>query len=245
MQIFLSYASEDRQAAEQIKLALVGAGYNVFFDKDSLPPVGDYNSRIRKAVKRSDLFVFLISSNSVASGSYARTEPHYAREKWPHPKDKVIPVILSKIPFESVPNYLKAVTILEPEGNDAAEILSAVEETTKKKLFRRACYVTSALFALAILGGSAWWFSGLKNTKVQKSVISGGLPAEKIVARSLRETIILDQYKLLLDLQSRVEGVEQHKSDLEAISKARSPSFSYQNKKAKCREQRHFRRVHL
>ncbi len=126
MQIFLSYASEDRSLAEEIQLALIGAGHAVFFDKASLPAGGDYHSRIEAAVKRCDLFVFLISPNSVASGSYALTELKFARSNWHHPKERVLPVRLHSTAWEVIPPYLKSVTVLEPEGNIPAEILGAV-----------------------------------------------------------------------------------------------------------------------
>jgi hypothetical protein len=47
MKVFLSYASEDRQIAEEIQLALTGAGHNVFFDRESLAPAGEFYSRLR------------------------------------------------------------------------------------------------------------------------------------------------------------------------------------------------------
>ena len=94
MEIFLSYASEDRELAEQVQLALAGSGHHVFYDKESLPAGNDYHARIRSAVQRADIFVFLISPNSVAQGSYALTELKYARTKWPHPKTRLLPVLL-------------------------------------------------------------------------------------------------------------------------------------------------------
>ena len=66
MKIFLSYASEDRPQAEEIQLALAGAGHEVFFDRESLPAGGDYHTRIKASVDAADLFVFLISPDSVA-----------------------------------------------------------------------------------------------------------------------------------------------------------------------------------
>ena len=42
MIVFLSYASENRDIAEQVNLALTGAGHKVFFDRDSLPAGDDY-----------------------------------------------------------------------------------------------------------------------------------------------------------------------------------------------------------
>ena len=128
MQIFLSYASEDHDLADQVHLALSAGGHQVFFDRDSLPPGGDYHSRIRNAVADSDLFVFLISCNSVSAGSYALTELKFARDKWAHPKNRVLPVLLEQIDFKQIPAYLKAVTVLEPEGNVSAETLDAISE---------------------------------------------------------------------------------------------------------------------
>jgi hypothetical protein len=137
MQIFLSYASEDRELADQIHLALIGAGHLVFFDRDSLPPGGDYHAKIRAAVERSDIFVFLITGNSVASGSYALTELKYARSKWPHPKGRVLPVRAGTVAWAMIPPYLKAVTVMEPEGNMPAEVSVAVHELEKQAQFRQ------------------------------------------------------------------------------------------------------------
>lgn len=62
MDVFLSFASEDRQIAEQVQLALTGAGHHVFFDKESLPAGGDYHARIRNAIAQSEIFVCLVST---------------------------------------------------------------------------------------------------------------------------------------------------------------------------------------
>src|SRR5574337_1294347 len=126
MTIFLSYATEDRPLAEEIQLALAGAGHEVFFDRESLPAGGDYHARIKAAVDAADALVFLISPDSVADGGYALTELGYARSRWPHPKGRVLPVLVRATPFERMPAYLKSVTVLEPEGNAAAEVAAAV-----------------------------------------------------------------------------------------------------------------------
>jgi hypothetical protein len=126
MQIFLSYSSVDRELADQIHLALLGSGHSVFFDKESLPPAGDYQTKIRKAVADSDFLVFLISPESVKKGSFALTELGYARKKWKHPRGRVLPVMVRTVAYANIPTYLKAVTILEPEGNVAAEVTEAI-----------------------------------------------------------------------------------------------------------------------
>jgi hypothetical protein len=91
-----------------------------------LPPGDDYHGRIRKAVQRSDLFVFLASRHSVASGSYALTELKYARSKWRNVSGRVLPVRIDDVPWDRLPLFLSAVTVLQPEGNVAAETLAAV-----------------------------------------------------------------------------------------------------------------------
>lgn len=131
MRIFLSYASEDRALAEEIQLALSGPGYDVFFDESSLPPGADYHSRIAYAVEESDIFVFLISPNSVTPGSYALTELKFARTKWPHPKGRILSVRLRNIDWAKIPPYLRSVTVLDTEGNIPAEIRAAVVQMAK------------------------------------------------------------------------------------------------------------------
>ena len=126
MRIFLSYASEDRQLAEAVTLALSGDGHEVFFDRSGLPPGGNYHERIRAAVGCSELIVFLITPRSIAKGSYALTELAYAQARWAHPKHHVLPVRLEDVPWEELPPYLKAVTVLEPTGNVEAAVLTAV-----------------------------------------------------------------------------------------------------------------------
>ncbi|MHC4742422.1 MAG: toll/interleukin-1 receptor domain-containing protein, partial [Planctomycetota bacterium] len=127
MRLFVSFASEDREIAEQIALAL-RVSHEVFFDRDTLPAGGDFNTQIRDYIAKSDVLIFLISPESVRSGSYALSELKFARKRWSSPKGHVLPVMVRNTPIEDVPNYLKAVNILEPEGNIAAEVAAAVEE---------------------------------------------------------------------------------------------------------------------
>lgn len=133
MKLFLSYASEDKDIAEQVYFALMGDNHHVFFDRTSLPPGGDYNTRIRQAVLDSDLFIFLISDASVAESSYALTELMFARRKWPHPGEFVIPVMIRRTDYGTIPNYLKAVTILEPRGSISAEVASEIAKIAESK----------------------------------------------------------------------------------------------------------------
>ena len=78
MKIFLSYASEQRELAKEIALALEAETHTVFFDRSALAPGEAYNAQIREAFEDSQLFVFLISSDSVTAGRYTLTELAFA-----------------------------------------------------------------------------------------------------------------------------------------------------------------------
>jgi TIR domain len=85
MQVFISFGSEDRYFAETLHYSLLNAGHKTFYDRRSLQPGDEFDLRICEEIKRSDLFVFLISPSSISKGSYALTELDHAERKWSHP----------------------------------------------------------------------------------------------------------------------------------------------------------------
>lgn len=64
--VFLSYASEDAQAAERIADALRAAGIEVWFDRNALRGGDEWDRKIRREIKDCALFVPIISGNSEA-----------------------------------------------------------------------------------------------------------------------------------------------------------------------------------
>ena len=136
MEIFLSYASEDKATAESITFSLRDRGHTVFLDRDDLPAGESFDHQIERAVNESDIFIFLISPDSVTEGRYTLTELKFARHKWRSPNNRVLPVMARKTPLEQVPTYLKAITILEPTGNVAAETSAAVDEMRPRSSWR-------------------------------------------------------------------------------------------------------------
>ena len=80
MKVFISYANEDKNKAEELSLALRGKGFEVLFDSERIQGGQDYNSIIRTDIQNSDLMVFLISPASVRKGAYPRTELKFAKE---------------------------------------------------------------------------------------------------------------------------------------------------------------------
>ena len=128
LRIFLSYSSEQASIAEQVCLRMRTSQHNVFFDRTNLHPGEEYDQAIIDAIRSSDLFVFLISPQSIREGAYTRTELRFARDTWPNPAGRVLPVIAVPTDFSQIPNYLKAVTILRPDGNLPAEVSATVND---------------------------------------------------------------------------------------------------------------------
>ena len=73
--IFLSYASQDAEAARRICEALSGAGIEVWFDQSELRGGEAWDASIRRQIKSCKLFLPIISANT-----QARVEGYFRRE---------------------------------------------------------------------------------------------------------------------------------------------------------------------
>ncbi len=74
--IFLSYASEDRNAAKALRGSLEAAGMKVWFDKEALRAGDDFEEKIFRAIRSCCVFVPLISRNTLTE------EYRYFRLEW-------------------------------------------------------------------------------------------------------------------------------------------------------------------
>jgi len=73
--VFLSYASEDRQAAQIIRDALPGYGLEVWYDESALEGGDAWDQKIRRQIRDCDFFMPLISVKTEA-----RHEGYFRRE---------------------------------------------------------------------------------------------------------------------------------------------------------------------
>ncbi len=156
--IFISYASAQDDLATRIELSLKGDGHAVFRDRSSLPPGESFDARIRAAIEASDLFIFLVSHESISQGHYTLTELKFAEQKWGHPAGRVLPVFVEPTPTTTVPAFLRAVTILQPRGDIAAEVAAAVDRMTApwwRRMLEPQRLLPMIIVAL-ILAGGAW-----------------------------------------------------------------------------------------
>src|SRR3954464_4685613 len=80
--VFLSYASQDADAARRICEALRAAGVEVWFDQSELRGGDAWDAKIRKQIKECALFVPVISANTQARmEGYFRLEWHLAEQR--------------------------------------------------------------------------------------------------------------------------------------------------------------------
>jgi formylglycine-generating enzyme required for sulfatase activity len=159
MRVFLSYSSVDRKLAEAIQLALRAQGHTVFFDRTDLPPGEEYDTRIRRAIEKSQLFVFLITPDSLEAGSYTLTELGIAQKTWNHPAGRLLPVVLRPTPLDRIPPYLRSVTLLDPEGNVTAAVADAVHRIARARRLAllKGMGKAMAIAAVACIGAYLYW----------------------------------------------------------------------------------------
>lgn len=170
MQIFLTYASEQKAVAEAIAFSLRGRGHKVFLDKDDLPPGKSYDEQIEEGIAKSDYLLFLISPQSIQPGRYTLTELEHARRKWRSPDGYILPVVVEPTDLKLVPEFLRAVTLLEPKGNIAAEVAAHVKETDKIATRNLIAYFSGA----GVLSGFLSVYLGISGQILPNLTVPGG-----------------------------------------------------------------------
>ncbi len=119
--------------------------------------VNPFDAELREAIADCDVFIFLVSPESVATGSYALAELNLAQQRWRHPRGRVLPVVVAPTPMASIPQYLKAVTLLQPQGELVAETLAAVTKMGNRG--PRSLWLTLiGVGVVALIGAGAWFY---------------------------------------------------------------------------------------
>ena len=186
MKIFLSYASQDREIAQSIHHALLEQGRDVFFDREDLPPGEEFHNQIRRAVEDSDLFVFLVSENSIDAGSYTLNELDIAEKALKQASGRLLPVMLQPVAFDKLPAFAKSVTVLQTPGNIAAAVADAVNRIATKRRRSMTWKSVAAALAIALIGAGAWF------TKTH------GDPAQTIAGKDGAPLVLVPEGKFIM-----------------------------------------------
>jgi formylglycine-generating enzyme required for sulfatase activity len=178
MRIFISYASQDREPANSVYLALRDQGQQAFFDRADLPAGDEYHNRIRKAIQKSHLFIFLLSPNALDANSYTLEELSIAEKAGV----KLLPVVLREPAMDQIPASIKNVTFHRPLGNLAASVAAEVHRIAADFMRKRIKGLAAALLIVTAVAGGLFYLREARN----KGEVIGkdGAPAVLIPASS-------------------------------------------------------------
>ncbi len=202
MQIFLSYASQDREAARAIERGLSEQGHKVFFDRDDLPPGEEYHAHIRRAIEAANLLIFLVSPDAVDAGSYTLSEVDIAEKAWKRASGRLLPVVLRPTPKATLPLFVRSVTLLDTPGNVVAAVIEEVHRigATRRRRRLRQVGVTVALATVILAGAYRYWTGGAPDSETTGR---DGAPSVRVDAgafimgdddNSPRREVYLDAY---------------------------------------------------
>lgn len=187
MRIFVSYAGEHRKLAESIAIRLKQDDHGVFFDSQKLAPGEEFDRAIRREISRCDLFIYLISPESVAPGTYALSELGLAQKRWPNPSGRLLPVMIVPTPMDTISAYASAVTVLQPRGNPVAEVAAEVAVILSKRRGKHIALIAGLVLAV-VIGGAIWkWLprQGIDNVEVKTCLLSVQLAASSALPPAL------------------------------------------------------------
>jgi hypothetical protein len=197
LRIFISYPSEEWNLADAISLRLTERGHRVFFAPHDLPAGGGYDLRLEGAMHKTDLLIFLITPESVKKGRYTLTELEYARSRWAHPHDHVLPVLVAPTDLSDIPPYLKAVTILRPTGDIVAETSAAVDQIARRRRRPKLLIAfTSTALTSIIVGYCVWHYRAniLPGATTDLEICGGGVRRTDKSILSSQSTVELGKY---------------------------------------------------
>ncbi len=172
MKVFISYSSRYGDLVERLRLALVAEGHDPYVDRAELEPGQPFDAELREAIDDCDLFVFLLAPETVAPGSYALAELGLAQARWRHPRGRVLPVKLAPTPIGSVPPYLKAVTMFEPQGDPVPGIVAAVARLAPGRRRLLWAVAIAVVLAAALAGSWLWREQQTKAATLRQSIAS-------------------------------------------------------------------------
>lgn len=101
--IFLSYSRQDIAFARRLHAGFREAGMETWVDWQDIPPSTEWLEEIYEAIEKSDVFIFIISSDSVDSEVCSKEVAHAIQNN-----KRLIPVVLDDIPARSVTPELAA-----------------------------------------------------------------------------------------------------------------------------------------
>ena len=131
--IFVSYAREDQVPVTLLVAFLRAAGFEVWFDKDSLHAGQDWRTVIEEEIARARLLVICLSKSAVDKTGFVQKEMRLAlqqAELRPPSKVYIIPVSLDGVPVPKSLEHLHVLDLGEPRATH--RLLEAIQHATNE-----------------------------------------------------------------------------------------------------------------
>ena len=94
--IFISF-SKDFDIAQKLQTMLEAKGFDVWIYLEDIPPTSDWLSEIYQGIETSDVFLFLISPNSITSDTCQKEITHASKNG-----KRIIPLSVKTVDWETV-----------------------------------------------------------------------------------------------------------------------------------------------
>lgn len=126
--IFISYTRRDKKIVRQIYKELKSAGCSPWLDVEDILPGENWRRAINKAIEEADIFLAILSENSVDKRGVIQREIRLALDKM----DELLPGDVFIIPLRiddcEIPERLKHLQVLDwDDGNGKRKLLQAIQ----------------------------------------------------------------------------------------------------------------------
>jgi len=125
MQIFISYASVDRERIQPIIRVLESRGYSVWWDR-KIPPGRTFDDVIEEAIAAADCVVVIWSEKSVTS-KWVRTEAGEGERR-----DILIPVLIDHVTIPLAFRRIEAANLVGWDGSSGSPELDILFESIER-----------------------------------------------------------------------------------------------------------------
>jgi hypothetical protein len=125
IQVFLCHASDDKPAVRDLYGRLQRDGFRPWFDEHDILPGQQWESEIRKAVRRSNAILICLSQRSTNKSGYVQKELRFALDIADEKPDDVIFLIPVRLENCTVPDRLQRFQWVNLYSEDGYERLTA------------------------------------------------------------------------------------------------------------------------
>jgi len=136
-EIFISYASEDRETAQKVAELFKLNGSNVWYDKIELDHSDDYEKVIRRNIQESRAFVPILSPHVLT------TSPRFFKGEWTWAIKQsefrtgvpyIFPIIIDNMDVNNymIPEEFRRIHCVKLEDNNLSDVIKKIIRTVRK-----------------------------------------------------------------------------------------------------------------